>query len=106
MPWEEGLMSLEEVHICMCGSHIKVRALTKWVEAKPLPNQDSEQVYQFLKEIFTRVTYYDELVNEQGLRLNLDLLEEKRVVAVDKMAKYKGEVAFYYNKNVRSKQFL
>ncbi|GAA0155643.1 hypothetical protein LIER_13329 [Lithospermum erythrorhizon] len=26
---------------------------TKWVEAKPLPRQDQEQVYQFLKEIFT-----------------------------------------------------
>ncbi|GAA0157811.1 hypothetical protein LIER_14996 [Lithospermum erythrorhizon] len=36
-----------------------------------------------------RVTYYDELANEQGLRLNLGLLERKRAIVVDKMAKYK-----------------
>ncbi|GAA0158744.1 hypothetical protein LIER_15689 [Lithospermum erythrorhizon] len=34
-------------------------------------------------EVYTdtaRVTYYDEIANEQGLRLNLDLLERKRAV--------------------------
>ncbi|GAA0147071.1 hypothetical protein LIER_06862 [Lithospermum erythrorhizon] len=36
-----------------------------------------------------RVSYYDELANEQGLRLNFDLLEEKRDAAVSKMARYK-----------------
>ncbi|GAA0145479.1 hypothetical protein LIER_05661 [Lithospermum erythrorhizon] len=35
----------------------------------------------------SRVSYYDALSNEQGLRLNLDLLEEKRAAAVDKMAR-------------------
>ncbi|GAA0167703.1 hypothetical protein LIER_22575 [Lithospermum erythrorhizon] len=39
----------------------------------------------------TRVSYYDELANEQGLRLNLDLLEEKKAAAVDKMARYKDK---------------
>ncbi|GAA0156078.1 hypothetical protein LIER_13653 [Lithospermum erythrorhizon] len=60
-------------------------------------------------EIYTntaRVTYYYELANEQGLRLNLDLLEGKRVVAVTKMSKYKQKVAAYYDKRVRSRQFL
>ncbi|GAA0158633.1 hypothetical protein LIER_15602 [Lithospermum erythrorhizon] len=36
-----------------------------------------------------QVSYYDELANEQGLRLNLDLLEGKRAATVDKMARYK-----------------
>ncbi|GAA0184636.1 hypothetical protein LIER_31924 [Lithospermum erythrorhizon] len=47
-----------------------------------------------------QVTYYDELPNEKGLCVNTDLLEEKRVATVDKMAKYKGKVTSYYNKKV------
>ncbi|GAA0156301.1 hypothetical protein LIER_13827 [Lithospermum erythrorhizon] len=35
-----------------------------------------------------------------GFRLKLDLLEEKIVVAVDKMTRYKGKVAAYYNRRV------
>ncbi|GAA0168549.1 hypothetical protein LIER_23240 [Lithospermum erythrorhizon] len=38
-----------------------------------------------------KVSYYDELANEQGLWLNLDLLEEKRAAAVDKMVRYKDK---------------
>ncbi|GAA0159958.1 hypothetical protein LIER_16622 [Lithospermum erythrorhizon] len=53
-----------------------------------------------------RVSYYDELANEQGLRLNLDLLEEKRVATVDKMVRYKSMVAAHYNKKVWGRQFL
>ncbi|GAA0151692.1 hypothetical protein LIER_37339 [Lithospermum erythrorhizon] len=33
---------------------VEVDYFTKWVEAKPLPRQHQEQVYQFLKEIFTK----------------------------------------------------
>ncbi|GAA0145633.1 hypothetical protein LIER_05785 [Lithospermum erythrorhizon] len=53
-----------------------------------------------------RVTYYDELANEQCLRLNLDLLVGKRAIVVDTMAKYKKKEAADYNKMVRSRQFL
>ncbi|GAA0153004.1 hypothetical protein LIER_11343 [Lithospermum erythrorhizon] len=52
------------------------------------------------------VSYYDEVANEQGLRLNLDLLEEKRAAVVDKKARYKGKVATHYNKRVWARQFL
>ncbi|GAA0164625.1 hypothetical protein LIER_20217 [Lithospermum erythrorhizon] len=41
-----------------------------------------------------------------GLRLNLDLLEENRDTAVDKMAWYKRKVAAHYNKRFRAIQFL
>ncbi|GAA0143733.1 hypothetical protein LIER_35798 [Lithospermum erythrorhizon] len=54
----------------------------------------------------SRVSYYDELANEQRLWLNLDLLEESRVAAVDKMARYKGNIATHYNKRVRARKFL
>ncbi|GAA0148415.1 hypothetical protein LIER_07865 [Lithospermum erythrorhizon] len=53
-----------------------------------------------------RVSYYDELVNEQGLQLKCDLLEEKGAVAFDKMARYKGKVATHYNERVRVRHFL
>ncbi|GAA0174509.1 hypothetical protein LIER_27888 [Lithospermum erythrorhizon] len=53
-----------------------------------------------------RVSYYDELANEQGLGLDLDLLEEKRVAVVGKMAGYKDKVAAHYNKKVWGWQFL
>ncbi|GAA0171991.1 hypothetical protein LIER_25905 [Lithospermum erythrorhizon] len=45
-----------------------------------------------------RVSYYDELPNEQGLRLNLDLLEEKRAYAISKMARYKDKMASAHKK--------
>ncbi|GAA0147912.1 hypothetical protein LIER_36611 [Lithospermum erythrorhizon] len=47
-----------------------------------------------------RLAYYDEIANEQGLQLNLDLSD------VHKMVKYKKKVVSYYNKKVWSKQFL
>ncbi|GAA0174571.1 hypothetical protein LIER_27938 [Lithospermum erythrorhizon] len=53
-----------------------------------------------------RVSYYDELANEQGLRLNMDMLEEKRAAAVDKIVRYKGKVAAHYNKRVWARKFL
>ncbi|GAA0139470.1 hypothetical protein LIER_01005 [Lithospermum erythrorhizon] len=52
------------------------------------------------------MTYYDELANEQGLRLNLDLLEEKGAIGADKTPKYKKKVVAYYNRRVRCRQFL
>ncbi|GAA0186874.1 hypothetical protein LIER_34162 [Lithospermum erythrorhizon] len=39
------------------------------------------------------VSYYYDLANVQGLRLNLDLLEEKRAAAVEKIVRYKSKVA-------------
>ncbi|GAA0161172.1 hypothetical protein LIER_17548 [Lithospermum erythrorhizon] len=52
------------------------------------------------------VTYYDELANGKGLLLNLNLLKEKRVFAIGRLAKYKQKVAAYYNKKVWSRQFV
>ncbi|KAK9049882.1 hypothetical protein SSX86_031149 [Deinandra increscens subsp. villosa] len=43
--------------------------------------------------------------NEKSLRENLDVLEERREVAAIREAKYKQNVARYYNKNVKSFQF-
>ncbi|XP_071933159.1 uncharacterized protein [Coffea arabica] len=43
--------------------------------------------------------------NEDELRLNLDLLEQRREEAVMRMAKYNGHVARYYNATVRHLSF-
>ncbi|GJY82758.1 hypothetical protein Tco_0496134 [Tanacetum coccineum] len=43
--------------------------------------------------------------NDQELRLNLDLLDERREIAAIREAKYKQQVEKYYNKKVRHVQF-
>ena len=44
--------------------------------------------------------------NEDEMRLNLDLLEQRREEAAIRMAKYKGQVARHYNVRVRSLFFI
>ena len=43
--------------------------------------------------------------NEDGLHLNLDLLEGRREEAAIRMAKYKGQIARHYNARVRPLSF-
>ena len=43
--------------------------------------------------------------NEDEMRFNLDLLEQKREEAAIRMAKYKGQVAQHYNARVRHLSF-
>ncbi|GAA0183334.1 hypothetical protein LIER_30760 [Lithospermum erythrorhizon] len=51
-----------------------------------------------------RVSYYAKLANEEGLGINLDLLEEKRIGVVYKMARYNDKVAAHYNKKILSRR--
>ncbi|GAA0176296.1 hypothetical protein LIER_29309 [Lithospermum erythrorhizon] len=53
-----------------------------------------------------RVSYYDDLANEHGLWLKLDLLEEKRDAAIGKMSRDISKVASHYNKRVHGSKFL
>ena len=48
---------------------------------------------------------FNEQHNPQDLRVNLDLLEEKREEARIRMSAYKQKVARYYNSRVKSKTF-
>ncbi|GJS08450.1 reverse transcriptase domain-containing protein [Tanacetum coccineum] len=52
-----------------------------------------------------RTSKLNEKTNDQELRLNLDLLEERREIAVIREARYKQQVEKYYNKKVRHVQF-
>ncbi|GJU26784.1 hypothetical protein Tco_1165405 [Tanacetum coccineum] len=52
-----------------------------------------------------RTSNVNEKTNDQKLRLDLDLLEERREIAAIREAKYKQRVEKYYNKKVRHVQF-
>ncbi|GJS57991.1 reverse transcriptase domain-containing protein [Tanacetum coccineum] len=52
-----------------------------------------------------RTSNLNEKTNDQELRLNLDLLEERREIAAIREARYKQHVEKYYNKKVRHVQF-
>ncbi|GFS45359.1 hypothetical protein Acr_00g0095760 [Actinidia rufa] len=53
-----------------------------------------------------RTSNFDKESNEAELRLNLDLLEEKREKAELRQATYKCQVAKYYNQRARHRSFL
>ena len=53
-----------------------------------------------------RTSYFDKENNEIELRLNLDLLGEKRERAEVRQATYKHQVAKYYNQRVQHISFL
>ena len=52
-----------------------------------------------------RTEYYKEQENSEGLRENLDLLEEQRVLSSIGQDAYKKAVERYYNQRVRNKAF-
>ncbi|GJW79548.1 reverse transcriptase domain-containing protein [Tanacetum coccineum] len=52
-----------------------------------------------------RTSSVNEKTNDQELRLNLNLLEERREIAAIREARYKQQVEKYYNKKVRHVQF-
>ena len=52
-----------------------------------------------------QTAHLDETSNIEGLRQNLDMLDERREVAALREAKYKASTAQYYNARVRNTQF-
>ncbi|GFY96826.1 hypothetical protein Acr_11g0011320 [Actinidia rufa] len=53
-----------------------------------------------------RTLNFDKNGNEGELRLNLDLLDEKREIAELRQATYKNRIAKYYNERVKHRSFL
>lgn len=53
----------------------------------------------------SRLTLFDPATNDAGLRLNLDLLSERREIAFLREATYKATMAQHYNSRVRHTQF-
>ena len=52
-----------------------------------------------------RTTNFDEQQNQEELRTDLDLLEEKRDKASQRIAVYQQRMARYYNSTVKAKTF-
>lgn len=52
-----------------------------------------------------RIASYNLFPNTEGLRTNLELLDEVREEAVDKITKYQAQVSRYFSKRVREKTF-
>ena len=52
-----------------------------------------------------RVAHHDEGRNEEGMRLQLDLLDEVRAMVVQWIARYQDLMAKYYSTNVKSQHF-
>ncbi|GJZ29125.1 reverse transcriptase domain-containing protein [Tanacetum coccineum] len=64
---------------------VAIDYFTKWMEAKPLAKTTAQ--------------------NEEEIRLNLDLIQERRETATIREAKYKKKVEQYYNKRVQPMSF-
>ncbi|XP_074377810.1 uncharacterized protein LOC141719337 [Apium graveolens] len=52
-----------------------------------------------------RAINFDEIENEEGLRTNIELIDEVRDQAVERMEKYKGKTKQYFSKKSRVKNF-
>jgi hypothetical protein len=52
-----------------------------------------------------RVKHYNPKTNDEGIRLSLDLLSERREDAQMTMAAYQQRIARYFNKKVKPRQF-
>ncbi|GJU64332.1 reverse transcriptase domain-containing protein [Tanacetum coccineum] len=67
---------------------VAIDYFTKWMEAKPLAKISVEQS-----------------TKQEEMRLNLDLIQERRETTAIREAKYKKKVEQYYNKRVRPVSF-
>jgi len=52
-----------------------------------------------------RVENYDEDKNKEAMRLQLDLVDEVRAIAEQRLAQYQNLMAKHYNSNVRHRDF-
>ncbi|XP_075640417.1 uncharacterized protein LOC142612187 [Castanea sativa] len=52
-----------------------------------------------------RMSHHNEEKNEEGMRLQLDLLDEVRATSEQRMARYKDLMAKHYNTKVRPRHF-
>lgn len=52
-----------------------------------------------------RTKHFNKEQNNEQMCLNLDLLAERRELALKRVAEYQQRVAYYYNQNVRKRQF-
>nr|GFA37806.1 protein NYNRIN-like [Tanacetum cinerariifolium] len=76
---------------------------TEWIEAKAVATITGGQVKKFVWDNI--VCRFDVVNNDEELRLNLDLLEERRELAAINEARSKSKMTKYYNSRVRGVAF-
>ncbi|KAK4409441.1 hypothetical protein Sango_0017100 [Sesamum angolense] len=58
-----------------------------------------------IRELNWRVKHYDLVSNVQGLRMNIDFIDDAREIATTRVAMYKARMAKAYNARVRQRNF-
>ncbi|XP_071714115.1 uncharacterized protein [Rutidosis leptorrhynchoides] len=104
---------------------VAIDYFSKWVEAKALVTITSRRSRNFFWEVIVcslvygteaiipveilvptkRVQSFDESSNHEGLRANLDMLEECREIAAIREAMNKQKISKYYDKHVKPLSF-
>ncbi|XP_077219631.1 uncharacterized protein LOC143853785 [Tasmannia lanceolata] len=95
----DAAYTLQETHEGICGEYLGGKALTIKVLLR-------EAVIPV--DVGTpspRVTSFNEQLNGDGLRANLDLLEEAREESRIRVAAYKQKVSNYHDSKIRPKEF-
>ncbi|XP_057461045.1 uncharacterized protein LOC130751433 [Actinidia eriantha] len=91
---------------------VAINYFTKWIEAKPLSKITEKNTRNFsvIPVEFGvpsfKISNFNKEKNEAELRLNLDLLNERREKAEVHQAAYKHQVTKYYNQRIKHKSFL
>nr|GEV78717.1 reverse transcriptase domain-containing protein [Tanacetum cinerariifolium] len=75
------------------------------LETPPSGTQQAQVHYREIGMPTYRTIHFNESQNEEEMRLNLDLSQERRETAAIREAKYKKKVEQYYNKRVRPISF-
>ncbi|GJR98185.1 reverse transcriptase domain-containing protein [Tanacetum coccineum] len=75
------------------------------VVAHPLTYRSEAVIPAEIGKATYRTIHFNEAQNEEEMRLNLDLSQERRETAAIREAKYKKKVEHYYNKRVRPMSF-
>nr|GEY63183.1 reverse transcriptase domain-containing protein [Tanacetum cinerariifolium] len=100
---------------------VAVNYFKKWIEAKPLSKMTGKEVKKF---VWDNIVYSEAVIpakigmpthrimmikegegNEEDMRLNLNLLQERREAVDFWEARYKMKMEHYYNKRVRMVSF-
>ncbi|GJV30777.1 reverse transcriptase domain-containing protein [Tanacetum coccineum] len=84
---------------------VAIDYFTKWIEAKPLVKITSKDVIPEISMPTYRTIMIREEPNEEEIRLNLDMLTERRELAAIREAKYKTKLEQYYNMKVHLTSF-
>lgn len=95
---------LEELPNVPCAYRTTTRNLT-WETPYRLTFDSEVVIPMEIGLASLRLTNYNEYQNEEELKTNLDLIDEVRNEAQQRMEKYQGAITRYYNRRVKIRRF-